>query len=128
MMMNVMTYRGYHARVDYDGEDNLLVGRLGGINDVVSFHALSLEALRAAFEEAVDDYVETCAKLGKAPEKPYSGNLMLRVPPSVHAGAALVAQLSGQSLNEWSSAVLRDAVEKNLGAANAAAVKENAPA
>jgi predicted HicB family RNase H-like nuclease len=33
---------------------------------VVSFHADSVAGLRAAFEEAVDDYLETCAKLGKA--------------------------------------------------------------
>jgi len=37
--------------------------------------------LRRAFEEALNDYLEACEKLGRVPQKPYSGKLMLRVPP-----------------------------------------------
>ena len=68
--------------------------------------------LKAAFQEAVDDYLETCARIGKDPDKPYSGNLMLRVDPSVHSKVAQAAELAGKSLNQWGEEVLRQAAEK----------------
>lgn len=107
--MNIMTYKGYTARVEFDERDNILVGRLLGIADIVSFHADNVPELRAAFEEAVEDYLETCAKVGKQPEKAASGKLMLRVPPEVHAAAAVAAEASGKSLNQWAAEVLREA-------------------
>jgi len=110
--MNAMTYKGYAARVDYDDDDEIFFGRIAGIRDGVSFHAETVAGLKAAFHEAVDDYVETCAKIGKSPQKPYSGNLMLRVDPSVHSKVALAAEVAGKSLNQWGEEVLREAADK----------------
>lgn len=107
--MNAMTYQGYTARIDFDDRDNLLVGRLLGIRDRVSFHADNVAELRAAFEEAVDDYLDTCNKIGKTPEKPASGKLMLRIPPEVHGAAMVAAQAAGTSLNQWAAKVLAEA-------------------
>ena len=59
-----------------------------------------------AFEEAVDDYLETCEKLNRSPQKPYSGNLMLRIPPEVHAAIAMAAEVSGKSINQWATDTL----------------------
>lgn len=109
--MNTLTYRGYTARIDFDERDNLLVGRLLGLRDRISFHAENVADLRAAFIEAVDDYLETCEHIGKSPEKPASGRLMLRVPPEVHSAALIAAQAAGQSLNQWASQVLKHATE-----------------
>ena len=64
-MGDAMTWKGCAARVEYDGEDGIFFGRLAGIRDGVSFHADTVERLRAAFREAVEDYVEMCAKVGK---------------------------------------------------------------
>jgi predicted HicB family RNase H-like nuclease len=99
--MKGIVYKGYAASVEFDPEDMIFVGRLLGVNDVVGFHAESVPELQAAFHEAVEDYIETCAKVGKPAEKPYSGKVMFRVDPSVHAKAALAAQLAGKSLNQW---------------------------
>jgi predicted HicB family RNase H-like nuclease len=107
--MNVMSYKGYSARVEFDDEDGLLVGRIAGIADNVSFHGASVDELRNAFREAVDDYLATCAKIGKRPQKSYSGKLMLRIDPAVHAKAALAAENSGKSLNQWSEEALESA-------------------
>ena len=79
--MNVMTYGDYAARIDYDAEDEIFVGRIAGIRDGVSFHADSVQALREAFHEAVDDYVETCRTIGREPQRSYSGKMMFRVDP-----------------------------------------------
>ena len=69
-MTNIMTYKGYSARINYDDEDGIFVGQLAGIRDGVGFHADNVEALRKAFHEAVEDYIETCAVIGKHPQKP----------------------------------------------------------
>ena len=110
--MNIMSYKGYRASVGFDEADEIFVGRLLGIDDVVGFHADTVSALKAAFHEAVDDYLQTCAKIGKKPQKPYSGNLMLRVDPAVHSKAAMAAELAGKSLNQWGEDVLREAAAK----------------
>lgn len=99
-----MTYKGYSARIEYD--DGIFTGRLAGIRDGVGFHADTVDALRAAFHEAVEDYIETCAKIGTEPQKAFSGQVMFRIDPEVHRKAALAAELSGKSLNQWAEEVL----------------------
>lgn len=106
--MNPMTYKGYPAKIEYSEEDGCFVGHIVGINDIVGFHGESVTELRAAFEEAVDDYLESCAQVGRPPQKPYSGNLMLRVPPEVHAAVAAAAEVSGKSINQWATEVLAE--------------------
>jgi predicted HicB family RNase H-like nuclease len=105
-MANVMSYKGYAARVEYDDEDGIFTGRIMGIRDGVGFHADTVEGLREAFHEAVEDYLETCARIGKEPQKAYSGQMMFRVNPEVHRKAALAAELAGKSLNQWAEEVL----------------------
>ena len=101
--MKTMTYKGYAARIEYSDEDSCFIGHVAGINDVVGFHGESVTELRAAFEEAVDDYLETCEKLNRSPQRPYSGRIMLRIPPQVHAAMATAAEVSGKSINQWAT-------------------------
>jgi predicted HicB family RNase H-like nuclease len=112
--MNLLSYKGYTAAVEFDADDRLLVGRIAGINDVVGFHGADAEAIVAAFHEAVDDYLETCAAIGKAPEKAYSGKLMIRTDPAVHAQAALAATIEGVSLNQFAERALRETAEETM--------------
>ncbi len=105
-MTNSMTYKGYAARIDYDDDDGIFVGHIAGIRDRVGFHADTVDDLRAAFHEAVEDYLETCEKVGKEPQKAYSGKMMFRVSPDVHRKAVLAAELEGKSLNQWAEDVL----------------------
>lgn len=107
--MSTMTYKGYAARIEYSDEDLCFIGHIAGIKDVIGFHAESVKELRKVFEEAVDDYLATCNKLGRAPQKPFSGRLMLRVPPEVHARASMMAKTHGMSLNQWATDVLSKA-------------------
>ncbi|MCJ2093446.1 type II toxin-antitoxin system HicB family antitoxin [Methylobacterium sp. J-072] len=55
--MDMLTYRGFSFRVEFDAEDGLFFGQIAGINDVISFQGESRPALEAAFRDAVDDYV-----------------------------------------------------------------------
>ena len=108
-MKNAMTYKGYAARIEFDAHDRIFFGRLAGIRDIITFHGETVDGLEAAFKEAVDDYLTTCAKLGDEPNKPYSGKLTLRIPPNVHAAIATTAETSGKSLNKWVADILNQA-------------------
>lgn len=107
--MNSMHYNGSVARIEFDQDDEVFVGRIVGVDDVISFHANEVDALKSAFHEAVDDYLETCARIGKEPQKAYSGNVMFRLQPETHRRMALAAALQGKSLNQWAEEVLNEA-------------------
>jgi len=104
--MKTMQYKGYAARIEYSDEDKCFVGHIAGIRDIVGFHGESVESLYAAFEEAVDDYLETCGQAGISPQRPYSGKIMLRISPEMHAEIAMKAAAHGKSLNQWAAEAL----------------------
>ncbi len=107
--MKGMNYKGYYAKVEFDPEDRIFVGRIIGIRDVVGFHGQSVTELETAFGEAVDNYLAACAELEQEPNKPDSGNLMLRVPMEIHAAVASATEASGKSINQWATNVLDEA-------------------
>ena len=109
--MNTMTHKGYAARVEFDAEDRIFVGHIAGIRDIVGFHGESVDGLESAFHEAVDDYLAVCKKLGQTPDKPYSGRVMLRLPPELHARASAAAQVTGLSFNQWAAKALEQAAQ-----------------
>jgi len=104
--MKTMQHKGYAARIEYSDEDRCFIGHIGGIRDVVGFHGESVGELRAAFEEAVEDYLETCQRAGLSPQRPYSGKIMLRLSPELHGEIAMKAAACGKSLNQWAGETL----------------------
>lgn len=108
--MKPMNHKGYSAHIRYSDEDGCLIGRIAGINDVVTFHGESVTEIRTAFVEAVEDYIETCRKLGRPAQKSWSGKVPLRVPPELHAEAAMRAEAEGKSLNQWVAEQMRRGV------------------
>jgi predicted HicB family RNase H-like nuclease len=90
-----MSYKGYAARIEYDDDDGIFTGQIAGIRDRVGFHASTVEDLREAFHEAVEDYIEACVSIGKDPEQAFSGQVMFRVIPEVHRKAVIAAELGG---------------------------------
>ena len=110
-MSNSLTYKGFKASVEFAAEDRIFVGRIAGIRDFIGFHAATVTGLEKAFHEAVNDYVKACAEMDQSPNKPVSGNMMLRVPTDVHAKAIEAAELAGVSLNVWAADALRQAAQ-----------------
>ena len=104
--MKTMQYKGYAARIEYSDEDKCFVGHIAGIRDIVGFHGVSVKSLCSAFEEAVDDYLETCKQAEVSPQRPYSGKMMLRISPEMHAEIAMKAEAHGKSLNQWAAEAL----------------------
>ena len=108
--MSSMTYKSYTARVEYDERDDVFVGRVLGLQSILSFEGNSVEALKTAFEEAVNDYLQECQEKGLPPEKPASGKLLLRLAPELHGQAMVAAKAAGKSLNQWVAEALHRAV------------------
>lgn len=100
-MKDVMIYKDYIGSVHYSTEDELFFGKIEGINDLISFEGSSVTELKAAFEEAVEDYLELCNLNGKEPEKTYKGSFNIRIRPELHKQAAQRAMIEGKSLNQY---------------------------
>jgi predicted HicB family RNase H-like nuclease len=107
--MNTMTYKNLTARVEFDERDNIFVGRVLGVRDIIGFHGETVAELTNDFHNAVDLYLKECEESGKNPMRQAGGKLMLRVPPEVHSAAIIAAQAAGTSLNQWAANVLAKA-------------------
>ena len=105
-MINSMSYKGYNASMIFDAEDKVIVGRVLDVDDIISFHGVSVAEFEANFHVAIEDYLAASKELGSPPEKPASGKVMLRIAPEVHAAALKAAARSGTSLNKWAEGAL----------------------
>ena len=110
-MKNIMTYKGYIARIEFDERDNIFVGKVIRIADSITFHGETVEKLRGDFQAAIDHYVADCAATGRVPLKAASGKMMLRISPETHAKALTIAKASGKSLNQWVEEILNKAAQ-----------------
>ncbi|MBM4325738.1 MAG: type II toxin-antitoxin system HicB family antitoxin [Deltaproteobacteria bacterium] len=97
----MLTYKGYSGHVDYDDEARIFHGEVLDLKDVITFQGKSVEEIERAFRDSIDDYLEFCKKRGEKPDKPFSGRMMLRLPPDLHRKAYLSARREGKSLNQW---------------------------
>jgi predicted HicB family RNase H-like nuclease len=94
-----MEYKGYSAKVVFDEDANVFHGEVINLRDVVTFEGETVDELRQAFQDSVDDYLEFCAERGEEPEKPYSGKFVVRVEPELHMRLAIEARKRGVSIN-----------------------------
>ncbi len=97
----MMTYKGYYATVSFDDEAEIFHGEVVGLKDVITFQGQSVEELKVALEDSVEDYLEFCASRGEEADKPYSGKFMLRVEPALHRRLSALSAEEGTSLNNW---------------------------
>lgn len=113
-----MKYNGYTARVEYDDADRIFVGHLAGIEDIVGFHGATVDELEASFHESVDNYLAISEETGRPAQKPYSGNMLIRMGSGLHKAVAITAEVHGESINQWTTKVLRAAVEATSSVTN----------
>lgn len=99
-MKNYLEYNGYIGTLEFSADDKIFFGKIQGINDLITFEGSSVTELQEAFKGAVDDYLETCKLLNKAPDKTYKGSFNVRVPQELHQKIALLASRKGLNLNE----------------------------
>ena len=108
--MTTMHYKGYEAAVEFDEDAEIFHGEVLDLRDVVTFQGTSAAELKQAFAESVDDYLAFCAERGEAPERPFSGQFLVRAEPSLHKALSIAARRAGVSLNKWVTSTLERAV------------------
>jgi predicted HicB family RNase H-like nuclease len=109
-MKSALYDRGYMAIVRFSEEDDCFYGKIEGIDGLILFEGQSVDELRRAFHEAVDDYLELCKMSGKKPQKSYKGSFNVRIDPELHREAARKSASMGISLNRF----VQTAIEKEL--------------
>lgn len=98
-MKDMMEYKGYLGSVHYSSEDDILYGKIEGIRGLINYEGETVQELKKAFIEAVDDYLETCQELSQEPEKPFKGSFNVRVGSELHKKLALIAEEQNKSIN-----------------------------
>ncbi len=110
-MSTMLEYKGYLGSVEYSDEDEVLHGRLEFIRDLVTFEGQDAKGIKAAFHEAVDDYLELCEAEGRKPDVPLEGSFNVRPGRELHRRAMLYAKRRGINLNTVVSDALRSYLE-----------------
>jgi predicted HicB family RNase H-like nuclease len=108
--MSVMHYKGYEAVVEYDEDAEIFHGEIMNLRDVITFQGTSAGELKQAFSESIEDYLAFCEARGEEPEKPFSGQFVVRADPGLHKALTAAARKAGVSLNKWVTATLERAV------------------
>jgi predicted HicB family RNase H-like nuclease len=109
-MKDAMTYKGYIGLVHYSPDDEVFIGKIEAINDLILFEGKSVRELKKAFHDAVDDYLETCRRMDREPNKPFKGSFNVRVPADLHRKAVALAAMKGLSLNQLVQKALEEKV------------------
>jgi len=101
MKNNLMKYKNYRAKVYYDCEDKIFVGEIIGIKDILAFHSENSKDLENQFHDCVDNYLDWCKEIGKAPDREYTGSFSVRVEPEEQRVASICAAAKDISLNQY---------------------------
>jgi len=106
----MLKYKGYTGVVQFDDEAMIFHGEVIGLRDVITFRGTTPKEIKEEFERSIDGYLDWCNELGQEPEKPFSGNIHLRLKPDLHAKLAVEAKICGVSLNSYINQTLKRAI------------------
>lgn len=59
-MINVLEYNGYKASIKFDDEDQIIIGRVLDIDDIIIFHGESVTQFEKAFHQSINSYMRDC--------------------------------------------------------------------
>lgn len=107
-MTDLMHYKGYYGSVHLDQDELIFYGKLQYIRAIVTYEGNTARQLRKAFEEAVDDYLDTCTQKNITPEEPFKGSLNVRIGKELHRKIAIAAVQNDTSINSFIKAVLEE--------------------
>lgn len=113
-MKDLMHYKGYYGSVHFDEEELVFHGKIEFIRALVSYEATNAKGLKKAFNEAVDDYLETCKSEGIKAEKPFKGSLNVRLGEDLHRRLAIVASQHQTTINNFIKQSLERTVDRDL--------------
>lgn len=94
-----MKYKDYEATVKFDEEAETFHGEVVNTRDVITFQGNSVEELKRAFEDSVEDYLEFCQTRGEEPDAPFTGKFVVQISPELHRQLYKKAKRNGKTLN-----------------------------
>ncbi len=106
----LLDYKGYCGSMEIDADDRCLVGSVQFITSAILYDGETVDDLEQGFRSSVDAYLESCARRGVNPAKPFSGTFQIRPGAELHRAAAMHAYKKGVSLNEF----VRDCIKTEL--------------
>lgn len=113
-MSSMLSYKGYHSRVEFNLEDKVLFGKIEGISDLVTYESESAALIEEEFKAAVDDYLAFCKEVGKEPDKEYSGTFNIRISPDTHKELALYSFRNNTTINASVDAAITEMLAKEM--------------
>ena len=109
--LDILEYKGYHTKVEFDSVSKTLHGRIEGINDLVTFESDDLTLIEGEFHKAVDDYLIFCEYIGQEPDKEYKGSFNVRIAPELHKKLVQVSYYNEDTLNNSVERAIRLYIE-----------------
>jgi predicted HicB family RNase H-like nuclease len=106
----MIEYKGYAATVEFDDEAGIFHGEVINLSDVITFQGKTVEEIRQAFQDSVEDYLEFCRERNEEPEKPFTGEVKVRISPELHRRISVEAKKARKSLDNWINDKLEAAV------------------
>jgi len=109
--MNIMTFEGHKAKIEYDPEIDMFRGEILGLNGGADFYGKTPDELRKEFQKSLKVFLDVCKEKGIEPYKDYSGKFNLRISSTLHSAIAARAASEGKSLNKWVADTLEELIE-----------------
>lgn len=110
-MSTNLEYKGYIGTIEVDTNEGILFGRIVNmLHSGLMYEGSTIAELRTNMRSAVDSYLVLSAEAGEEPNKPFSGDVRLRMDPLTHARLAAAAESRGVSMNQIAVDALRRAV------------------
>ncbi|MEZ5073111.1 MAG: type II toxin-antitoxin system HicB family antitoxin [Bacteroidales bacterium] len=113
--MRFLEYKGYKGTIEYSKKDDLLYGKVLGIQGLISYEGSSGKDLEEDFIAAIDEYLSDCKQRHITPEKPFKGSFNVRISPELHQKAALLAMEDQISLNSFVAESIRQRIKRETG-------------
>ena len=111
-MNSMLEYKGYHADIKFDADDEIFIGEVFGIADSLNFHGQSVSEIKEMFHQSIDKYLQLCKEIGKDPEKEFKGTFNVRISSENHKRAALAARKKNITLNQFVSNAIEHELNK----------------
>jgi len=114
-MTDKMKYKEFIGTVHFSSADEVFFGKIEGINDLITFEGETVNKLKRAFKDAVEDYLELCKVTGKEVFRSFKGSFNIRLNPELHSKLFENATLEGKTLNQYVKEALVDKLQDGEG-------------
>ncbi len=111
--MNTLQYKNFTGTFNYVEDEDILFGKIEGIDDLVTFQGESISEIKQAFREAVEDYIFLCKETGKEAYKSFKGSFNVRIAPELHRAVFIQALKNNTNINGFVQNALEQAVNAN---------------